>query len=248
MMKIGDRFVSLQEAITAVRRYEKETHQLFVISNNSPKMRKTNDFYENFKYSRIIFQCKHGGAYRSHRKGQEITSRGLTTTTKMECPVGIRMVFSMDQKVFIVESLSSLEEHNHEVSEGIATFYAENRRLDNREKQVTRELLENRVAPRTIATTLNAARAAENRTGTVIAKDIFNRSAVLKKEKRGDRSEEQILSALLKQRKQEDPDGSYQTIADQESGELTAVYIQSGAMKDTFSRNSQVVFLDSTYR
>ena len=128
-MKIGDRFDSLDSAILAVREFEKKTNQLFVKSMNSPRMRKTNVQYAKFKYSTLILQCKHGGTYRSHRKGQEITSRGLTTTTKMDCPAQIVLRFLKEEEVLMADFVCDLKEHNHEISDKITSFYPENRRF-----------------------------------------------------------------------------------------------------------------------
>ena len=166
----------------------------------------------------------------------------------MECPVQIVMRLEPTEGVLLVLSVTEQEEHNHEISEKIAAFYPENRKLDEKEKNVVKELLAKRVAPRTIASTLNATRGAESKIGTVIVKDIFNRATVLKKEGRGERSEEQVLQQFLQKRKKEDPEGSYSVAVHGESSELTVLFIQSGEMKRTFARNSEVVFIDSTYR
>ena len=48
VMKIGDRFHSLGEATKAVRKFEKETHELFLASKNRSTMRKSNNYYERW--------------------------------------------------------------------------------------------------------------------------------------------------------------------------------------------------------
>ena len=91
--------------------------------------------------------------------------RGLTTSTKMERPAVIRFRLLREDESLVVESISDSNAHNHEVSERVAAYYPENRKIAEKEKEVVSQLLEIRAAPRVIAATLNTSRRLENKPG-----------------------------------------------------------------------------------
>ena len=247
-MNVGDRFESQEAVFKAIEQYSKATDQVFVTSSDSVRVRKNNDLSAIFKYSKLVMNCKHGGGYRAHRSGEKASVRSLTTTAKMECPVKLVFKLSFEQRVLIATTVPELGSHNHPVSRKLAVHYNENRKLDAKEITVVNELLDSGAPARMIASTINATRTAEKKVGLVTNKDVFNKAAKKKADKRGDNSEEQLLRILLDKRQKEDPEGTYRSSAVEESSELRIVFIQTGVMKETFSRNSEVVFIDSTYR
>lgn len=135
------------------------------------------------------------------------------------------------------------------MSEGIAAYYPECRRLETAENSAVKQMLTARVAPRTIAAAINASRQATGHKGIVIPKDIFNKATQMRKEKRQGREEHQILREYLEQLRQKDPNGVYDvSVADDDAKTLQMVYVQTDRMRTTFQHNPQVTFIDSTYR
>ena len=84
--------------------------------------------------------------------------------------------------------------------------------------------------------------------GVVTSKDVFNQSTLLKRDKRGGRTEEDILKQIIQEKRKSDPDGSYDVYVDPASKELTVIFVESSDMKRIFSCNGEVLFFDSTYR
>jgi len=73
-----------------------------------------------------------------------------------------------------VVSISDLSEHNHPLSDAVFSFYREVRRLTGEEKKLALEMLEARIPPRVIASTINSNRKLSGKKGIVLSKDISN--------------------------------------------------------------------------
>ena len=170
----------------------------------------------------------------------------MTSTLKRECPVYIKFKL-INEALEVIELFT--HQHSHIVSPEVAAFYPEIRRLTQIEENAVTEMVKSGAPARVIATSINAARQVKGTIGTLVTKDVFNKSTSIRTEKRDGKTEEEILKDVLGSRMTNDPNGTYELgIADDPQKTLTIIYVQTAKMKETFQRNNQVLFLDSTYR
>jgi len=142
-----------------------------------------------------------------------------------------------------VVKMPDYEQYNHEVSTRVASFYPEIRKLTEPERAKVTDLLVARVAPRLIASTVNAARKSSGQKGLAVTKDIFNHATAVKQLARGGRPEEEILRQFIIQQQERDPGGTFDVLMPKTgSDELSGVYVQTSHMKETFAKNRQVFF------
>ena len=80
-------------------------------------------------------------------------------------------------------------EHNHATGPDVAAFYPEIRRLTETEESVVAQMVKSGAPARVIATSINAARRVEGIIGTVVPKDVFNKTNRIHSEKRVGKSE-----------------------------------------------------------
>ncbi len=221
------------------------TNQVFVLAQGCSKTTKKHPLHFQFPFSTAKFVCKHGGTYRPHRPGIVPQQRPNQKTLKTDCPVEIKLKLVGGQLEIV--SISTL--HNHQVNNSLFQFYPEIRRFSREEEHLASNMLQSRVAPRTISSTINSKRLHQNKQGLTIPKDVFNLATALKNKKREGRTEEEALLDMIKTQKADNPKGSYEAhVADDENSTLKMVYIQTEEMKKNMVKYPETGFLDSTYR
>ncbi|XP_055355045.1 zinc finger SWIM domain-containing protein 1-like [Paramacrobiotus metropolitanus] len=246
-LKVGNRYESYAEVLRAVEHWSQRTHQVFINPGGNAKTSKTHPLHDTFPYSSVKLVCKKAGAYRPHRRNSAPTKKSITTTLKSDCHAMVRL--KLVNGMMEVIHVPALEDHNHEVTETIAQHFPERRRLSEAEKNTVEQLIETRVPPRIIAHTINATRRSTGATGTLITKDIFNQGTRIRMGKRQGREEHEILTEFLRELRQRDASGTFNVVvAEDETNALRIVFLQTTVMKQTFTRNPEVIFLDSTYR
>jgi len=119
--------------------------------------------------------------------------RPLQSSSRIGCPVFIRIKFDRRNDCLVVDSISPIDHHNHPVGAELSAFYVKNRQLSSSEVIQTTKLLQHGVLPRKIAATINKARESADSIGRVIPKDICNQVTLNKQVLRALRTEEEIL-------------------------------------------------------
>ena len=85
MLVVGSSFTSHVEALSAVRSYENETGQMFVVKAVAARTSQTNPLHHQFPYASFIMICKHGGLYKPHSNIMQ-RKRKLQSTAKQITP------------------------------------------------------------------------------------------------------------------------------------------------------------------
>ena len=155
--------------------------------------------------STLTLRCKHYGEYENKRRIYNPKIRPQQVSSKMGCPVNIRLEMCRKRNCLYVKSLSEISEHNHIMGSEVASFHVKNRKLHASEIQKTQELLEYGVSSRKIANNINKIWRTDGVNGTVLPKDIRNKLTTMRLCQRGNRSEEELLSDLCNLKKLNDP-------------------------------------------
>jgi hypothetical protein len=126
-MQVGQCFTTHEEACMAVKRYGEATSQVFVMASSCPRTKEGHKLHSKFPYSSLRFICKHGGVYKPHRTGFVPLKRPNQHSTKIDCPVLIKMKLNMKTAKLEVLVAADTYSHNHPLSEEIYNHYPEAR-------------------------------------------------------------------------------------------------------------------------
>lgn len=94
----------------------------------------------NFRYSKVIFACKHSGEPRCRGKNVRKNQNYLPGGT---CPVTVSVIFSKRSDTYIVKSL--VENHDHPVSASLWASYTDTRLLNTEEEAKLKEIINYRI-------------------------------------------------------------------------------------------------------
>ncbi|XP_055353268.1 zinc finger SWIM domain-containing protein 3-like [Paramacrobiotus metropolitanus] len=249
MMKEGDLFDNYDDELRALKKYEAETFQLFVVASGHSKLSPDDPLHESLKYSSMKLVCKHAGNYRGHRKESVVSTRKTQATFKTGCNAYVKFKLFGD-KVTVLK-LPGVNDHNHAVEKSLYHFYPENRNLSDAEKIDVDYLVQCNVQRSTICKSVNEKRRSSGACGQAITKDIHNYVHSTNSRLRNGITHGENLKAYLQELVNLNPETDIRLVKQKdESGNnmLQMLYIQTAEMKKLLFDHTETIFMDSTYR
>uniref|UniRef100_A0A8W8MAF0 SWIM-type domain-containing protein n=1 Tax=Magallana gigas TaxID=29159 RepID=A0A8W8MAF0_MAGGI len=241
-MNDGDEFSSFQEFQDKLLQWSTATNTVWVKSHsktvetaNKKLSSKSKTFDQKFKFRNVLYRCKHGGAPRQ-------TGRGLRpnqSSFKQDCQARLFLTVNKEKTKLVVQTLVTA--HNHETSNNAFKHYPEQRRLSEAKKKEVETMLELGVKVKYLKEHIEA-----QQRQVITLKDLHNVHQKAKRERNGDKTEEELLMDELKKLCEDDPEAVISVQANNE-GVLEFLLLVTGDMKQTFAMFPEVLMIDSTY-
>ncbi|XP_061196045.1 uncharacterized protein LOC133204337 [Saccostrea echinata] len=241
-MNEGDEFNSFEEFQDKLLQWSATTNVIWVKSHsktvqsaNKKLSSKSKAFDQKFKFRNVLYRCKHGGAPRRSGRGL----RPNQSSFKQECKARLFLSINKDKTKLVVQTL--ITAHNHEVSKDAFKHYPEQRRLSEVKKREVETMLQLGVKVKYLKEHVE-----KQQNQIITLKDLHNIHQKAKRERTGEKSEEELLMDELHQLCEDDPDAVISVQTNSE-GVLEFLLLVTGDMKQTFAMFPEVLMIDCTY-
>lgn len=242
-LKQGDEFTSFEEFVNAKEQHEQTNYTNLVITNSrklnvGPHL--TQENLDRLVYKSAVLKCKHYGESNSTATQRESRSYKCNCMYRIDLHCVIN---AQNQRV--LQIISMVNEHTNHTPN--AEAYMSLPRQRNKSIKQASELVKTTEKVRgNTRLTQYAINSSENRAGgKVIAKDIHNERARIRRNEEADTQQVDDLDALIQE--MEKIDGATVKVIT-EGQHVEGIFFQDPTMKKMFAAYPEIIFVDATYR
>lgn len=242
-LKIGDEFVTYDEFENARKKHELTTFTNLVTAN-SRKLdlgsMVSQDDVNNLRYKSVVLKCKYFGNPNSTATQREARSY------KCNCPYRMDLTCVINAENKRVLKITSLNDVHENHTPNAESYFTLPRQRNTSIKQANDLLKTSEKVRGNTRLTQHAINSSENRAGgKVIAKDIHNERARIRRNEEADTQQVDDLTALIEE--MEKIEGATVKIVTEDQ-HVEGIYFQDPTMKKMFAAFPEIIFVDATYR
>lgn len=235
-IKTGDLFESYEEFRKKFDEYCKATYCVTSTRSSRRLHLKNEALNKKIVFKELEIACKHYGHPRIRKMEPCEKTRENTSSGKIDCKFRVKIAFNAREAK--LKAVNVNLEHNHKCSRKAYKMYSKNRKLTNDEVEEIKKAIQLGAPVRNVAQQMSKS------TGKVITnRTIFNiRNKTAKPEVAEDNNFAETIKAI-----KVDPN-NYVDVKLDADGNVQACFICFKEQKDWFSKYSEMINIDSTYK